>query len=547
MNDASVVCRQLQCGVTEKAYNPPKSERGTGPVGLRSVQCAGNETNLTLCITSTSQAEQAGIAEDVGVICSDFTDLRLVSGSDCAGRLEVFYSGTWGSVCNSPMDAVTMALICKHLDCGDRGTLLNEFTHGRGSGPTWVDGVRCDKQHTSLWQCPSDPWKQQSCNRVQETHIACEGKLPQTLFTECPNSTSCTDQEKLRIVGEEDRCSGRVEVWYRGSWGTVCDDSWDMVDANVVCKQLGCGFAVSAPGEAAFGEGTGPIWVETLNCRGTESSLWDCPAKPWGESNCDHKEDAAVNCSGITEEAKLRLVDGGSPCAGRVEIKHQDQWGTVCDDNWDMTDAGVVCKQLGCGAADKAPGNAHFGRGSGQIWLNNVACDGTESALWHCGNKGWGKNDCGHEKDAGVTCSGVNELRLADGGSPCAGRVEVKHQDQWGTVCDDGWDMADAGIVCKQLGCGAAVSVHLNAYFGRGSGPIWLKNVACDGTKSALWHCRNEGWGKNDCIHREDAGVTCSGAEELRLVNGGSPCAGRVEVKHQDRCDREDRFSEYPS
>ncbi|XP_034618081.1 galectin-3-binding protein A-like [Trachemys scripta elegans] len=110
--------------------------------------------------------------------------------------------------------------------------------------------------------------------------------------------------------------------------------------------------------------------------------------------------------------------------------------------------------------------------------------------------------------------AGVNELRLADGGSPCAGRVEVKHQDQWGTVCDDGWDMADAGIVCKQLGCGAAVSVHLNAYFGRGSGPIWLKNVACDGTKSALWHCRNEGWGKNDCVHREDAGVTCLGKNQ---------------------------------
>ncbi|CAM5081623.1 unnamed protein product, partial [Eretmochelys imbricata] len=122
-------------------------------------------------------------------------------------------------------------------------------------------------------------------------------KPTQTLFAECPNSPSCTDQDKLRIVGGEDRCSGRVEVWYRGSWGTVCDDSWDMADANVVCQQLGCGSAVSAPGEAAFGEGTGPIWVETLNCRGTESSLWDCPARPWGESNCGHKEDAAVNCS----------------------------------------------------------------------------------------------------------------------------------------------------------------------------------------------------------------------------------------------------------
>ncbi|CAM5081675.1 unnamed protein product [Eretmochelys imbricata] len=302
MDDASVVCRELQCGVAEKAFIPPKSQNGTGPVGLRRVQCAGNETRLTLCDISTSETAQAGIAEDVGVLCSEFTDVRLVSDSDCAGRLEVFYNGTWGSVCSNQMSGVTPAIVCKQLNCGDGGQIARDFEYGPGSGPTWLDHVACSEQHSSLWQCPSETWDPKSCdNRAEETHISCTGKKPkptQTLFAECPNSPSCTDQDKLRVMGGEDRCSGRVEVWYRGSWGTVCDDSWDMADANVVCKQLGCGSAVSAPGEAAFGQGTGPIWVETLNCRGTESSLWDCPAKPWCESNCGHKEDAAVNCTG---------------------------------------------------------------------------------------------------------------------------------------------------------------------------------------------------------------------------------------------------------
>lgn len=70
IKDAHVVCRQLQCGIAKRAYYLPRSERGIGPVGLRSVHCDGNETQLLLCKTSHSQVLSAGVAEDVGVICS---------------------------------------------------------------------------------------------------------------------------------------------------------------------------------------------------------------------------------------------------------------------------------------------------------------------------------------------------------------------------------------------------------------------------------------------------------------------------------------------
>ena len=99
-------------------------------------------------------------------------------------------------------------------------------------------------------------------------------------------------------------------------------------------------------------------------------------------------------------------MNGSDQCSGRVEIYHEGQRGTVCDDSWNMNDAEVVCRQAGCGRAVAALSSAPFGKGSGLIWLGDVRCFGNESSLTQCQHPGFGSHNCSHHEVVGVNCSG---------------------------------------------------------------------------------------------------------------------------------------------
>ena len=96
--------------------------------------------------------------------------------------------------------------------------------------------------------------------------------------------------------------AGRVEIYYKGTWGTVCDDDWDINDAHVVCRQLGFHYALDAYQNAHYGQGTGKIWLDDVNCFGNEPSLFSCRHGRVGNNNCDHSEDAGVRCGNTRGE-----------------------------------------------------------------------------------------------------------------------------------------------------------------------------------------------------------------------------------------------------
>ncbi|XP_054892010.1 galectin-3-binding protein B [Poeciliopsis prolifica] len=113
-------------------------------------------------------------------------------------------------------------------------------------------------------------------------------------------------------------------------------------------------------------------------------------------------------------EGNVRLSGSESPSEGRVEIYHDGKWGTVCDDNWDMAEAQVVCRQLNFLGAKSVVVGKDYGKASGPIWLDDIACTGKEKQLASCRFSGWGITDCTHKEDVGVICESRNDVTLND-------------------------------------------------------------------------------------------------------------------------------------
>ncbi|XP_037937800.1 uncharacterized protein LOC119671297 isoform X2 [Teleopsis dalmanni] len=253
---------------------------------------------------------------------------------------------------------------------------------------------------------------------------------------------------EVRLTGGESTNMGRIEVKILGKWGYVCDDKFGLHNADVVCRELGFKFGAHEVRGNSYYPPTATNFsfaMDEVDCSGNETKLKDCNFKGWGVNNCGPDEvvgivckipqfkcqnnywlcstskecippefvcDNTPDCADKSDESdgvckspiEYRLKGGRSENEGRLEVRYRREWGTVCDDDFGIKEAQVVCNSLGYFGLPTLQKNI-YGPGKGPIWLDQVSCNGNESAIDRCNHWNWGEHNCNHTEDVGIKCT----------------------------------------------------------------------------------------------------------------------------------------------
>ncbi|XP_011409971.1 PREDICTED: scavenger receptor cysteine-rich domain superfamily protein-like [Amphimedon queenslandica] len=343
----------------------------------------------------------------------------------------------------------------------------------------------------------------------------------------------------VRLVGGTQGREGRVEYCRNNQWGTVCDDYWGNNDAKVVCRMIGystdgaVGFR-----NAYFGQGSGRIWLDNVQCVGTETSISNCPKNAYGVHNCGHNEDAGLRCPPCVE-GSMYLVRTGNSRQGVVFLCHSGSYGTICHNNWDQAEAQVVCRQLGyptAAAQNQSVATSGYFPAFGPIWGNNLACTGTESRLANCsGNLFTNNPGCNHNSDAVVICPPCTQWDMQlysayDNIPPSEGLLQVCNaQGQWRTICNHGFWCNDAKVACRQLGYNS--SININIFYNADTIYGFFKfnrvyQYACTGSETSFNQCPQTYDASCNNPQHKSVGLRCAAAPTHGCVNGTARLQG---------------------
>ncbi|EPQ05934.1 Soluble scavenger receptor cysteine-rich domain-containing protein SSC5D [Myotis brandtii] len=392
--DSAVVCRELGCGGARQP--DPSAGRfgwGSGPIWLDDVACVGTEASLLDCPAAPWGKHNCAHNEDVGVMCTGTPGLDSIAdpfswswlpglgrdpdawlpGEPATKPPEGLSPSVPERTTQAPgkMPKSTKKWVTKHpkrpatpaprtpttKHSRSPGTRGPPELSSRTTASLTTEAPRKLTSHTSTTPTPRAPWERTSKTVTMMTTqdpgevtslspVEPSAKTPAEGPSEsskdpAPSPTGGSPGGsgpfRVRLADGPNRCAGRLEVWHAGLWGTVCDDKWDLRDSTVACGELGCGRVRPRVGKTHYGPGTGPIWLDDVGCKGTEASLSDCPAGPWGQHNCGHEEDVVLTCTGHADEEDYPAwtwdptsgedLAQGTPAAGAPG--HTASWGST--------------------------------------------------------------------------------------------------------------------------------------------------------------------------------------------------------------------------
>ncbi|KAM7398823.1 hypothetical protein PAMP_018132 [Pampus punctatissimus] len=435
----------------------------------------------------------SGFQEEEHDNFKEIDDVRLIGGSSpCSGMLQTKQQGVWKEVEDRNWNLKLADVVCRWLDCGS------------------VVGA------SSKVLLPESSWS------IIPSSLNSESELRKGLTkraTLLPTFLKINCSDSIRMVNRSSLCSGHLQLKSNQSWFSVFEDDFDLQDAEVVCRELGCGAPSFLQGFLDE-EVKAPMWTK---CKGNESTLMDCGNPGSARNTFSSQKAVRLTCS---EPDNVRLVEGPSRCAGKLEVKQNGEWNKVHDkiSEWNLKAADVICRHLDCGSAVWT-GQRQNNFYSISWWINST-CLQSESAVREC-------VFTSHYTSLSmlkINCSDsvrlVNETRL------CSGRLEVKSNQSWFSVCEDDFDQQEAEVVCRELGCGAP-SVFKGGLYGEVETPRWMRRLQCEGNESALLDCRHSGSNRNTCSSGRAVGLICSERDKVRLLGGATRCSGALWMQQQ--------------
>ncbi|XP_019616108.1 PREDICTED: deleted in malignant brain tumors 1 protein-like [Branchiostoma belcheri] len=499
-----------------------------------------------------------------GIAENDDFQVRLRGGDGYSyGRVEVYYNGQWGTVCDDNFGSQEARVVCRELGFSEYYTYHHSAYYGQGSGPTWMDDLGCSGYESSLQYCPHRGWGSHNCGHEDDASVSCYGASCNFDYSDCGYSKESSGIQWIRHSGSTpssstgpsgDHNTGRGYYMYIETSSSVAGAvarllSPTISDSGWFCLQFAYHMYGTDIGELRVRVGSSIEWSRSNNqgnswhlasvqvfiiyqkvvFEGVRGSSFrgdiaiddvvlnpgSCPTgwfnNSWPVIVVDNTVNSPHYPNNYFNNANCRWTITGSPgstlevVVERFQLESGHDYLNIYDGR--STSSPRLARLDGTGSW------RYFYSSSNEV-LIHFTSDGSvvDNGFRIRYQEYWGTQEPTTVPDSWWTTAWNNhsfQIRLRGGNGYSYGRVEVYYNGQWGTVCDDGFGWQEARVICRELGFSDYSTYYYRAYYGQGSGPIWMDNLNCNGYESSLQYCTHNGWGSHNCYHYEDVSVVC--------------------------------------